>query len=409
MKKIIALLTMAVLTVTFSRALALPPTQAPPPLHVMTTDFQQIAAYWDEQAMINPITVYSDGKMDIYVFENFVKTLHSRPPLPTDEARAFKAPWGWKFSQTGNFSTVLYYEIKDEGMKKFVIDSIRKKIKRRNEFEQQGQKYQTDISEGKPVGPTPHADMMDYFVSTFQRQTLEGMPKNAELLKWIKETVYFDIQRNKMIELKVVYIDQNAQVIGYIAFQNEIDLNSDQMLNGLGHKIAAMLQQTAGPAPPSPQMQTNSLQNPVLQKYYADVWERIQESWHSPSLSVSKNLLAVVSIRIRKDGKIANWTIEHRSGNRSYDESIIRALQSIDALPPLPVSLNVDHLDVGFNFHSPQNIASKQGPAQRDGTSGRWVQVPAESIGGQWVPAHSAWVPANAAQTGGQAGPPASP
>jgi TonB family protein len=93
--------------------------------------------------------------------------------------------------------------------------------------------------------------------------------------------------------------------------------------------------------------------DPILQKYYADVWEIIQESWHSPSLSVSKGLLAVVSIKIRKDGRIADFTIEQRSGNRAYDESIARALRSIDTLPPLPPSLNTDFLEVGFNFHPP--------------------------------------------------------
>jgi TonB family protein len=97
--------------------------------------------------------------------------------------------------------------------------------------------------------------------------------------------------------------------------------------------------------------------DPVLQKYYADVWERIQESWHSPSLSVSKNLLTVVSIKIRKDGRITDWTIEQRSGNRAYDESIARALRSIDSLPPLPLSINTDYLEVGFNFHPPSGGA----------------------------------------------------
>ncbi len=93
--------------------------------------------------------------------------------------------------------------------------------------------------------------------------------------------------------------------------------------------------------------------DPVLQKYYADVWEKIQESWHSPSLSVSKGLLTVVSVKIRKDGRIADLTIEQRSGNMAYDESISRALRSIDALPPFPPSINTDYLEVGFNFHPP--------------------------------------------------------
>jgi TonB family protein len=96
--------------------------------------------------------------------------------------------------------------------------------------------------------------------------------------------------------------------------------------------------------------------DPVLQKYYADIWEKIQESWHSPNLSVSKGLLTVVSIKIRKDGRITDWTIERRSGNRVYDESISRALRSIDALPPIPASLHTDLIESGFNFHPPGEV-----------------------------------------------------
>jgi TonB family protein len=96
--------------------------------------------------------------------------------------------------------------------------------------------------------------------------------------------------------------------------------------------------------------------DPVLQKYYADVWEKIQESWHSPNLSISKGLLTVVSIKIRKDGRITDWTIEQRSGNRAYDESISRALRSIDALPPIPASLHTDLIEIGFNFHPPGEV-----------------------------------------------------
>jgi TonB family protein len=108
-----------------------------------------------------------------------------------------------------------------------------------------------------------------------------------------------------------------------------------------------------GPGLPAASPGGSGTIDPSLQKYYADVWERIEESWHSPSLSVSKNLLAIVSIKIRKDGRITDWTIEQRSGNRAYDESIARALRSIETLPPFPPSLTMDYLEVGFNFHPP--------------------------------------------------------
>lgn len=93
--------------------------------------------------------------------------------------------------------------------------------------------------------------------------------------------------------------------------------------------------------------------DPALQKYMLEVWEKIQDAWHVPGLAFKKNLETVVSIKIRKDGRIVDMDIEQRSGNRVYDESVLRILRSIDSLPPIPPSLNTDFLEIGFNFHPP--------------------------------------------------------
>lgn len=93
--------------------------------------------------------------------------------------------------------------------------------------------------------------------------------------------------------------------------------------------------------------------DPAVQKYMLAVWERIQEAWHTPGLAFKKNLETVVSIRIRKDGRIVDVDVEQRSGNRVYDESVLRVLRGIDALPPIPAALNTDSLEIGFNFHPP--------------------------------------------------------
>ncbi len=93
--------------------------------------------------------------------------------------------------------------------------------------------------------------------------------------------------------------------------------------------------------------------DPALQRYMVEVWEKIQEAWHVPGLAFKKNLETTVSIKIRKDGRIVDMEVEKRSGNRVYDEAVLRILRSIDALPPIPSSLNTDSLEIGFNFHPP--------------------------------------------------------
>lgn len=90
--------------------------------------------------------------------------------------------------------------------------------------------------------------------------------------------------------------------------------------------------------------------DPASQRYLMEVWERIKNAWGLPGMSSSKrNLETIVTIRIRKDGKIVDVNVEKRSGNRVYDESILRVLRSVD-LPPIPSSLGMDSMEIGFRF-----------------------------------------------------------
>ncbi len=89
---------------------------------------------------------------------------------------------------------------------------------------------------------------------------------------------------------------------------------------------------------------------------YARSLGKIKNAWGLPGMSkYSKNLETIVTIRVRKDGRIVDINIEKRSGNRVYDESILRVLRSVDPLPPIPSSLNTDSLEIGFRF-LPENF-----------------------------------------------------
>ena len=90
--------------------------------------------------------------------------------------------------------------------------------------------------------------------------------------------------------------------------------------------------------------------DPAEAAYQADVWEMIRSAWNSP-LSAKKDLQTLVTITIRKDGRISDWQVDQGSGSRVYDESVTRTLRSIDKLPPIPASLNVDSIQMSFDFH----------------------------------------------------------
>lgn len=89
----------------------------------------------------------------------------------------------------------------------------------------------------------------------------------------------------------------------------------------------------------------------VSQKYIFDIWEKIKEAWGLPgSYTTKKDLESIVTIKIRRDGRIIDINFEKRSGNRLYDESVLRAIRSIDPLPPIPPSFNTDTIEIGFRF-----------------------------------------------------------
>ncbi|HQM76893.1 MAG TPA: TonB family protein [Syntrophorhabdaceae bacterium] len=91
--------------------------------------------------------------------------------------------------------------------------------------------------------------------------------------------------------------------------------------------------------------------DPVSQQYILGIWEKIKNSWGLPGMSsFKKDLETIVTIRIRRDGRITDINVEKRSGNRVYDESILRVLRSVEPLPPIPASLNMDTIEIGFRF-----------------------------------------------------------
>ncbi|MHB8109247.1 MAG: cell envelope integrity protein TolA [Syntrophorhabdaceae bacterium] len=90
--------------------------------------------------------------------------------------------------------------------------------------------------------------------------------------------------------------------------------------------------------------------DPAMQKYLLDIWEKIKNAWNVPGMAQKKDLETIVMIKVRKDGRITDINIEKRSGNRVYDESVLRVLRAVEPLPPIPSSLNSDSLEIGFRF-----------------------------------------------------------
>jgi TonB family protein len=59
-----------------------------------------------------------------------------------------------------------------------------------------------------------------------------------------------------------------------------------------------------------------------------------------------------VAANILRNGEVANLNFEERSGNKYFDESVIKAIKKAGPFPPLPEWFDGSSLEIGIRFHS---------------------------------------------------------
>jgi TonB family protein len=100
------------------------------------------------------------------------------------------------------------------------------------------------------------------------------------------------------------------------------------------------------------QSSANNAQMGILeQQYYATIMSHVQQHWQPPDVKTwNPNLLAVVSIVIASDGRIVNQNFEQPSGDKLFDQFVLKTLEASNPLPPPPAALQKQRLEIGLNF-----------------------------------------------------------
>ena len=89
----------------------------------------------------------------------------------------------------------------------------------------------------------------------------------------------------------------------------------------------------------------------IESQYLASIRNRLDQFWALPDyLQQDPNLTAVVVITINQDGKIANMLFENKSGNRVYDQFVIKTLEAADPMPPIPPAMKKQRFEIGLVF-----------------------------------------------------------
>lgn len=79
--------------------------------------------------------------------------------------------------------------------------------------------------------------------------------------------------------------------------------------------------------------------------YYSKITDEIRQQWVYPDLG-NKNIEAIVSIKILRDGTAIVQRVEKSSGNALFDRSALRALARSSPLPPPPYEM-----EIGVRFY----------------------------------------------------------
>jgi colicin import membrane protein len=90
----------------------------------------------------------------------------------------------------------------------------------------------------------------------------------------------------------------------------------------------------------------------LMQIYYANVHNWISSNWSYPvALKSDPDLEAVVLLEVQRDGKILSTRFIARSSEPVFDESVLRAIERSDPLPPFPEVYRRSHDEFQIRFN----------------------------------------------------------
>ncbi|MFZ0451965.1 MAG: TonB family protein [Desulfatiglandaceae bacterium] len=134
--------------------------------------------------------------------------------------------------------------------------------------------------------------------------------------------------------------------------EKKVENREADPLNQAIARIESRVKSESGQAGPSGGPQTGI----AIQIYKVEVETVIKGNWAYPAAFMDpgkwKNLAAVVIIRVSRDGSILDSRFEKRSGNAGFDESVQKAIERSNPLPPFPEGYmkTYDEIEINFNL-----------------------------------------------------------
>ena len=89
-----------------------------------------------------------------------------------------------------------------------------------------------------------------------------------------------------------------------------------------------------------------------IRLYQMEVETWIRSHWSYPvAVQSTKNLETTVLLKVKMDGTILNTWVKKRSSNSIFDQSVIKAIEKSDPLPPFPEGYRKSYEDFEITFN----------------------------------------------------------
>lgn len=89
----------------------------------------------------------------------------------------------------------------------------------------------------------------------------------------------------------------------------------------------------------------------ALKQYYAQIQGQIKEQWILPEMQTwDKSLVAILVLKIRRDGTVAKTFFDKKSANAYFDQFVLKAVRQAMPFAPFPAQMKEQSIEVGFRF-----------------------------------------------------------
>lgn len=89
----------------------------------------------------------------------------------------------------------------------------------------------------------------------------------------------------------------------------------------------------------------------IESRYFASIYNTLQPHWKLPEYKIwDKDLVATIVIQISQDGRVTKQFFEKRSGDKFFDQFVLKTIQDGAPLPPIPAALQKKSLEIGLHF-----------------------------------------------------------